>query len=146
MVLFCFDSYFHLTSILLSYEIVDFCSEKSSNQIGIEKQGVKSVNILNILYFSGAFSVIQTRVVSDQLVKNRTQPLKFFQCQGFIVCFRSLPIDRKMHLKIALVAKQQPASHPFFSFSSRSKICPTCPLTNEYKQTINASNRPSNTI
>ena len=58
MVLFCFDSYFHLTSIFLSYEIVDFCSEKSSNQIGIENQGVKSVNILNILYFSGAFSVI----------------------------------------------------------------------------------------
>ena len=51
MVLFCFDSYFHLTSILLSYEIVDFCSEKSSNQIGIENQGVKSVNILNILFF-----------------------------------------------------------------------------------------------
>ena len=50
MVLFCFDSYFHLTSILLSYEIVDFCSEKSSNQIGIENQVVKSVNILNILY------------------------------------------------------------------------------------------------
>ena len=37
MVLFCFDSYFHLTSILPSYEIVDFCSEKLSNQIGIEK-------------------------------------------------------------------------------------------------------------
>ena len=51
MVLFCFDSYFHLTSILLSYEIVDFCSEKSSNQIGIENQVVKSVNILNILFF-----------------------------------------------------------------------------------------------
>ena len=56
--LFCFDSCFHLTSIFLSCEIFDFCSEKSSNQIGIENQGVKSVNILNILYFSGAFSVI----------------------------------------------------------------------------------------
>ena len=50
MVLFCFDSYFHLTSIFLNCEIVDFCSEKSLNQIGIENQGVKSVNILNILY------------------------------------------------------------------------------------------------
>ena len=47
------DSCFHLTSIFLSCEVVDFCSEKSSNQIGIENQGVKSLNILNILYISG---------------------------------------------------------------------------------------------
>ena len=45
MVLFCFHSSFHLTSIFLSFEIVDFCSEKSSNQIGIENQRVISVNI-----------------------------------------------------------------------------------------------------
>ena len=36
MVLFCFDSCFHLTSIFLSCEIVEFWSEKLSNQIGIE--------------------------------------------------------------------------------------------------------------